>query len=423
MSGRINVGEFACYVRSANFLKQRLMQHTNIIIVGGGIVGLATAYQLSERYPDRSVLVLEKEPAVGQHQTGHNSGVLHSGIYYKPGSLKAQNGRSGKEAMERFCEREGIPYDICGKVIVAVTDDEVPQLESIFERGQANGVRCEMIGPERLRELEPHAAGVRAIHVPEAGIANFRRVTERLAELVSAGSGQVMCGARVTRISHRDEGLIVHSTQGEFAADYLVNCGGLQCDRITRMTGQRPRSKIVPFRGEYFELKPEFEHFCRNLIYPVPNPAFPFLGVHFTRMIDGGIECGPNAVLALAREGYRKTDINVRDLAESLTYGGFLKLAAKYWRVGAGEMWRSLSKAAFVKALQRLMPEIRGEHLTPARAGVRAQAIAPDGSMVDDFCILESERVVNVENAPSPAATSSLNVGKLIVDHLETRFG
>ncbi len=399
------------------------MQHAQVIIVGGGVVGLATAYQLSQRYPDRSVLVLEKESAVGQHQTGHNSGVLHSGIYYKPGSLRAQNGRSGREAMERFCEREGIPYDICGKVIVAVTDDEVPRLERIFQRGQQNGVRCEMIGPERLQELEPHAAGVQAIHVPEAGIANFRHVTERLSELVSSGNGEVVCGARVTRVTHKSDAVVVHSTQGEYTADFLVNCGGLHCDRVARMTGQTPNSKIVPFRGEFYELKPEVHHLCRNLIYPVPDPAFPFLGVHFTRMIDGGIECGPNAVLAFAREGYRKTDISFVDLAESLCYGGFLKLAAKYWRVGAGEMWRSFSKAAFVKALQRLMPEIQSEHLRPARSGVRAQAIAPDGSIVDDFCILESDRVVNVENAPSPAATSSLNIGKLLVDRLETHFG
>jgi L-2-hydroxyglutarate oxidase len=398
------------------------MQHAQVIIVGGGIIGLATAYQFLQRYPDRSVLVLEKEPAVGQHQTGHNSGVLHSGIYYKPGSLKARNGRSGKEAMERFCEREEIPYDICGKVIVAVTDDEIPRLERIQDRGQQNGVRCEIIGPERLRELEPHAAGVQAIHVPEAGIANFRRVAERLSELVSAGNGEVACGARVTGVTHKSDGVVVHSTQGDYTADFLVNCGGLHCDRVTRMTGQTPNSKVVPFRGEFYELKTDVHHLCRNLIYPVPNPDYPFLGVHFTRMIDGGVECGPNAVLAFAREGYRKTDINIVDLAESLCYRGFRKLATRYWRVGFGEMWRSFSKAAFVKALQRLMPEIQSEHLRSGRTGVRAQAISPDGSIVDDFCILEGDRVVNVENAPSPAATSSLNVGNLIVDRLEKHF-
>ncbi len=398
------------------------MQHSNIIIVGGGIVGLATAYQLGQRYPDRSVRVLEKETSVGTHQTGHNSGVLHSGIYYKPGSLKARNGRAGKEAMERFCEREGIPYDICGKVIVAVSEDEVPALERIFGRGQENGVRCEMIGPERLHELEPHVAGVQAIHVPEAGIVNFRRVAERLAELIATANGDVVCGARATRITHQGGEVVVHSTQGDYSADYLVNCGGLHCDRIARLAGQRPTSKIVPFRGEYYELKPDMHHLCRNLVYPVPNPAFPFLGVHFTRMIEGGVECGPNAVLAFAREGYRKIDINLGDLAESLSYGGFLQLASRYWRVGAGEMWRSFSKGAFVKALQRLMPEIRSHHLLPGRAGVRAQAIAPDGTMVDDFRILESDRVVHVENAPSPAATASLSIGTLIMDRLEKHF-
>jgi L-2-hydroxyglutarate oxidase len=398
------------------------MQQSNVLIVGGGIVGLATAYQITNQFPGMSITVLEKEPSVGAHQTGHNSGVLHSGIYYKPGTLRATNCRAGKEAMERFCAEQGIPYDICGKVIVAVGEEELPQLERIYERGQQNGVRCEVIDAGRLRELEPHAAGIRAIHVPEAGIVNFRRVAERLAGIVGERGGLVVTGVRVTGIRRDGSRMIAISDGGEFAGDQLVTCGGLHADRLARLTGEPIDSRIVPFRGEYYELKPEMHHLCRNLIYPVPDPKFPFLGVHFTRMIDGGVECGPNAVLATAREGYRKTDVNIRDLAEALGYSGFRRLALKHWRTGMGEIWRSLSKAAFVKALQRLMPEVRGEHLVPGRAGVRAQALAPDGSLIDDFLIVEGDRVINVCNAPSPAATSSLNIGKLVVDKLAPRL-
>jgi L-2-hydroxyglutarate oxidase LhgO len=398
------------------------MTHSHVAIVGGGIVGLATAWQLTERFPRLGVQVLEKEPAVGEHQTGHNSGVLHSGIYYKPGSLKALNCRTGKRAMEEFCAEHGVPYEICGKVIVAVTQAELPHLDRIYDRGQQNGVRCELIGPERLKELEPHAAGIKAVHVPEAGIVNFREVCRKLAELVTARGGEVRCGAQATSIHENGQSIAIETTAGTFTADYLVTCSGLQSDRVARLTGVRPEAKIVPFRGEYYELKHDAEHLCRNLIYPVPDPAFPFLGVHFTRMIQGGIECGPNAVLAFAREGYRKSDINLGDLAETLAFRGFRKLAFKYWRVGMGEMWRSWSKAAFVRALQHLIPEIRGTHLVPARAGVRAMAVAPDGAMVDDFVIQPSGRIINVLNAPSPAATSSLNIGKLVVEKLAERL-
>lgn len=398
------------------------MKEVDVAIIGGGIVGLATAYQLLQRHPEKRVVVLEKESSVGAHQTGHNSGVLHSGIYYKPGSLKAQNCRVGKRAMEAFCEAEGIPYDVCGKVIVAVDDAEIPRLERILERGQANEVACEMIDRERLHELEPHAAGVQAIHVPEAGIVNYRRVGERLAEIIGERGSEVLCDARVVGFQKDGGHVVLQTKQGEVQARYAVNCCGLHSDRMSKMTGHQSDAKILPFRGEFYELKPESQHLCRNLIYPVPDPSFPFLGVHFTRMIDGGVECGPNAVLAFAREGYRKTDINIADLVETLTYSGFLRLAAKYWRVGAGEMWRSFSKAAFVKALQRLMPEIRSEDLTPARAGVRAQAISPAGDMVDDFVIQASDNVINVNNAPSPAATSSLNIGNIIVDKLDEQL-
>jgi (S)-2-hydroxyglutarate dehydrogenase len=399
-----------------------MMTQHDAAIVGGGIVGLATAWQLVQRYPRLRVLVLEKEAEVGEHQTGHNSGVLHSGIYYRPGSLRAINCRAGKRAMEDFCREHGVPYEICGKVIVAVNDAELPQLDRIFERGQQNGVQCEIIERERLKELEPHAAGIKAIHVPEAGIVNFREVSRKLAELVQARGGEVRCGARVLRFKENGQEIAIETTVGTFAANYLVTCAGLQSDRVAKLTGIQPEAKIVPFRGEYFELKHDAEHLCRNLIYPVPDPSFPFLGVHFTRMIQGGIECGPNAVLAFAREGYRKTDINLGDLCETLGFRGFRSLAMKYWRVGAGEMWRSWSKAAFVKALSRLIPEIRSEQLVPARAGVRAMAIAPDGSMVDDFVIQASGRIVNVLNAPSPAATSSLNIGKLVVETLAERL-
>jgi L-2-hydroxyglutarate oxidase len=399
------------------------MDHANVAIVGGGIVGLATAWQLVQRYPHLRAIVLEKESSVGAHQTGHNSGVLHSGIYYKPGSLRAINCRAGKLAMQEFCAAHGVPYDICGKVIVAVNDIELPRLMNIFERGQQNGIRCEIIEPARLKELEPHAAGVKAIHVPEAGIVNYRAATEKMAELVTSRGSEVRCSARVVAIHENGQQINLETTAGQVTADYLVTCSGLQSDRVAKLTGIKPEAQIVPFRGEYYELKPAAEHLCRNLIYPVPDPAFPFLGVHFTRMIQGGIECGPNAVLAFAREGYRKSDVCLKDLWETLTFRGFQIMAAKYWRMGAGEMWRSWSKAAFVKALQHLLPEVRSEYLVPARAGVRAMAVAPDGAMVDDFVIQPKGRIINVLNAPSPAATSSLNIGKLIVEKLAEQLG
>jgi L-2-hydroxyglutarate oxidase len=395
----------------------------DLAVVGGGIVGLATAYQFTQRFPGSRVVVLEKEAGVARHQTGHNSGVLHSGIYYKPGSLKAINCRAGKKAMEAFCAAEGIAYDICGKVIVAVTEAELPALERIFERGQANGVQCTLIDKARLAELEPHAAGIRAIHVPEAGIVNYRQVCERLAEKVLAAGGEILFGARVTAVRHHPDGVTILSTAGDPTASQLVTCAGLHSDRVAELTGVQPGCQIVPFRGEYYALKPAARRLCRNLIYPVPDPQFPFLGVHFTRMIDGSVECGPNAVLAFAREGYRFFNVNLRDLFGTLTYGGFLRMAAKHWRMGLGEMWRSLSKSAFVRALQRLMPEIRAADLEKAPAGIRAQAVAPDGGLVDDFLIVEGDRVVNICNAPSPAATASLQIGTTVVDRLAPRYG
>jgi L-2-hydroxyglutarate oxidase len=398
------------------------MEQSDVVVIGGGIVGLATAYQLTQRRPGCRVVVLEKESGPARHQTGRNSGVLHSGIYYKPGSLRALNCRAGKKRMEEFCAAQGIAYEICGKVIVAVTEDELPRLENIYARGQANGVQCEIIDAARLKELEPHVAGIRAIYVPEAGIVDYKGVSRRLVELIVASGGRFVPDARVTAMRQEPDGVVVVSTQGEFRGSWAIACGGQHSDRLTKMSGQPSQVKIVPFRGEYFELKPAVKHLCRNLIYPVPDPSFPFLGVHFTRMTSGKVECGPNAVLAFSREGYKKTDVNLRDLAETLTYPGFLRLAAKHWRTGLGEMWRSFSKQAFVKALQRLVPEITADQLEPAPAGVRAQALSPDGTIVDDFSIQEFGRVVNVGNAPSPAATSALQIGLSISERIEERL-
>ncbi len=366
--------------------------------------------------------MLEKEPGVGQHQSGRNSGVMHSGIYYEPGSLRATFCREGRLELERFCRDQEIAHEVCGKVIVAVDAGEVPRLERILERGQANGVRCERIGPERLAELEPHAAGVSAIHVPEAGIVNFHAVCERLAQLVNAGGGEVVTGCTVTGLASRADGVVVQSSSGEHTAGVVVNCAGLYSDRVAKMSGQPLAARIVPFRGEFYELTPAARRFCNNLIYPVPDPSFPFLGVHFTRLIEGGVECGPNAVLALAREGYRKWDIDWRDLGESLSYTGFQRLAARHWRKGLGEVWRSHNKAAFVRRLQRLVPAVGAADLAPSRTGVRAQALTPDGQLVHDFLIHESRRVLNVCNAPSPAATSSLRIASLIVDKVAAQL-
>ncbi|MCA9007737.1 MAG: L-2-hydroxyglutarate oxidase [Planctomycetaceae bacterium] len=394
------------------------MKTVDVAIIGGGIIGLATGWQISRRFPQLSILILEKESQVAQHQTGHNSGVLHSGIYYKPGSLRAINCREGKRAMEAFCDAEEIPWDQCGKVIVAVDEREFPALDRIFERGQQNGVTCEMIGEERVKELEPHVAGIRGIHVPETGIVDYKQVSARLAERIQEKDNQILTGAEVTGIQHHADSITVKTRQGDFTAKQVINCGGLFSDRVARMGGSKPESKIVPFRGEYYVLKPQAEHLCKALIYPVPNPEFPFLGVHFTRMVHGGVECGPNAVLALAREGYTWTTISPRDLLESVTYIGFLRLAARYWRTGLSEIRRSLSRHAFVQALQTLVPEIRDDQLEPAPAGVRAQALGTDGRLVDDFMILRHQRVLNVCNAPSPAATASLNIGRHVAEQL-----
>jgi L-2-hydroxyglutarate oxidase len=394
------------------------MARFDIAVLGGGIVGLATAWQISNLHPDKTIVLLEKEALLAMHQTGRNSGVIHSGIYYKPGSLRATNCREGKVALEAFCTEHNVAWERTGKVIVATAESQFQALQNIYERGQQNGVDCQIVDKDRLSELEPHAAGLKAIHVPESGIVDYPAVCQTLGRLLVEGGTQILLNTKVTGIRQSTDAVTVTTNAAAIEARQVVNCTGLFSDRIAKMSGQKMQEKIVPFRGEYYTLKPEAQHLCRTLIYPVPDPEFPFLGVHFTRMIEGGVECGPNAVLALAREGYTWKHISPRDLFESLTYPGFLKLALRYWKTGIGEVWRSASKAAFVRALQKLVPEIRAEHLQVAPAGVRAQALAPEGRLVDDFLILRSERVLNVCNAPSPAATASLNIGKLITNQL-----
>lgn len=398
------------------------MNSSDVIIIGAGIVGLATAYDLSASYPDLTITILDKEETLAAHQSGRNSGVLHTGIYYKPGSLKAINCRKGTVMMQQFCEEQDIPYNICGKVIVATNEDQRPVLNDIYDRGQANGVTCAIIDKDQLHELEPYTAGIEAIHVPEAGIVDYNAVCDRFAEIIIERGNEILLGAEVLTVNEGDHEVVVNTTVGDFSASYLINCAGIHSDRVTKMSGMDTQAQIVPFRGEYYELKPEARYLCHSLIYPVPDPAFPFLGVHFTLTIDGRVECGPNAVLAFAREGYQLTDISARDLAETLRYPGFQKLAGRYWRAGMGEMWRSASKGAFVTALQNLVPAIREDQLVKAPAGIRAQALLPDGSMMDDFAFQESARVVNVINAPSPAATSSLAIGETVVEHLSTHF-
>ena len=395
----------------------------DICIIGGGIVGLATAYQVSQKYPKLSLAVIEKESSLAKHQTGHNSGVLHTGIYYKPGSLKAVNCRNGKKAMEAFCKEQGIEHELCGKIIVALNEEEIPRMQNIFQRGQENGVNYKIISREEMLEIEPHVAGVQAIHVPECGIVNYKQVCHRLGEIIAKKEeNKLLLGHAVIGMQTRTGGLIITTDKAEIECKHAINCAGLHSDRITRLGGQKPPAKIIPFKGEYYELEKQAKHLCKNLIYPVPDPAFPFLGVHFTRMIDGSVECGPNAVLALGREAYGKFDLNLRDLSESLTYLGFQKMAMKHWKMGWGEMWRSYNKGAFVKALQRLIPEIESKHLTSAPAGIRAQAVSPEGTLVDDFLIEDNERIINVCNAPSPAATASLNIGSIIAEKISDRF-
>ncbi|NEO34247.1 MAG: L-2-hydroxyglutarate oxidase [Symploca sp. SIO3C6] len=393
----------------------------DIAIIGGGIVGLSTAMIVGKRYPEASILVLEKESSWAYHQTGNNSGVIHSGIYYKPGSFKAKFCRQGQRSMVAFCQEHGINYEVCGKVIVATEPEELPRLENIYQRGLENGIEVTKLSGEEVREIEPHVSCLAGIRVYSTGIVDYKQVCQKYVELVSTQGGDLQLNSKVEKILETSAGQVLETSKGTFATHFTINCAGLHSDRVAKLGHVNPQAKIVPFRGEYYELKPEKRYLVKHLIYPVPNPNFPFLGVHFTRMIDGGIHAGPNAVLSLKREGYTKTDFDLRDFIEVMTYPGFWKLAAKHADAGIEEMIRSFSKAAFVRSLQRLIPEVEADDLIPSHAGVRAQALRNNGKLVDDFLIVEGSNAMHVCNAPSPAATSSLEIGKEIATRLQTR--
>ncbi|MGA3189026.1 MAG: L-2-hydroxyglutarate oxidase [Bryobacteraceae bacterium] len=391
-----------------------------IVVVGGGIIGLATAWRLGQRFPDTRIAVLEKEPSVCRHQSGHNSGVLHAGLYYKPGSRKARLAVTGIRQMVDFCQQHSIPHEICGKVVVATSEEELPRLHTLFDRGSQNGLEgLEMLTGDELREIEPHAAGIAAVRVPQEGIVDYPRVCETLQSLIRDQGGEVITSARVTAIDRESAGWRVHSSVGDYECARIVTCAGLQSDRLAALSGTNRTIRIVPFRGEYYKIRPERQYLVRNLVYPVPDPKFPFLGVHFTRMIHGGVEAGPNAVLALAREGYTWTDIDPRDIFDAITFNGLWRFLGKYPKMCWQETRRSFSRELFCKSLQRLVPEIRVEDLTEGGAGVRAQAMSPDGSLVEDFHFVEGPGELHVVNAPSPGATASLAIGEEIASLLK----
>jgi len=387
-------------------------------IVGGGIVGLATAMRLSQMMPSAKITVIEKESTWAYHQTGNNSGVIHSGIYYKPGSFKAKFSRAGCQSMVDFCRQHDIPYDVCGKVIVATEEKELPLLENLFQRGLQNEIPVARIVPEQVKEIEPHVDCIAAVKVDSTGIVNYKAVCQKYIEVIQDYDNDLLLNTKVLGISLEPQSVVLETNKGAIKAKFLINCAGLFSDRVAQMAKLKPSAKIVPFRGEYYELVPEKRHLVNTLIYPVPNPSFPFLGVHFTKMIDGSVHAGPNAVLSLKREGYKKTDFDLRDFAEVMAYPGFWKLASKHADEGMREVVRSFSKAAFVKSLQRLIPEVRSEDVIPTHAGVRAQALMSNGSLVDDFLIVNGERSIHVLNAPSPAATSSLEIGKEVASQV-----
>ncbi|HMC57129.1 MAG TPA: L-2-hydroxyglutarate oxidase [Gemmatimonadaceae bacterium] len=388
---------------------------TDVLVVGGGIVALASTYRLLERSPGLRVVVLEKEPNVGMHQSTHNSGVLHAGLHYAPGSLRATLVREGIRSMVEFCQRHGIAHEQCGKLVTATSEDEVARLRTLQERGTRNGLRgLRWLTPAEMQELEPHVTGVAGLHVPEEGIVDYRAVCDRLRDEIESRGGTVRTGAQVRALRREAGGWIAESAAGAFAGRLLVNCAGLHADRVARMAGERPRSRIVPFRGEYWTLRPERAHLVRNLIYPVPDPRFPFLGVHFTRMIHGGIEAGPNAVLAFAREGYRWSRFNARDFTQSVAFAGLWRFVRRYPRVATYEVARSLSRSIFARSLQKLVPEVETRDLERGTTGVRAQAMTPDGELIQDFDIVQRPGAVHVINAPSPAATASLAIGRHI---------
>lgn len=405
-----------------------MASQVDLTIIGGGILGLATGLKITAAHPRLRLLLLEKERELAHHQTGNNSGVIHSGLYYRPGSLKARSCVAGRKELIAFCDEHAVPYEICGKVVVATRGEELTRLDELHRRGQANGLRdLEIIGPERLMELEPHATGIKGLFVPETGIVDYRKVAAAYAARIRAAGGDIRVSQRVVGILDRPDEIILQTSGGDYRTRYVINCCGLQSDLIAKMAngarqGDEPEHRIIPFRGEYYKIAPEREFLVKNLIYPVPDPTFPFLGVHFTRMAKGGVEAGPNAVLAYAREGYRHSHINVNDLWQTVSFKGFWAMTGKYWQTGFGELYRSLSKAAFVRALQKLLPEIGESDLVPGGAGVRAQAVSADGSLVDDFVIRESRRAIHVLNAPSPGATASLAIGRQICEMAERNF-
>lgn len=387
----------------------------DVTVIGGGIVGLATALQIQKQNPSLKILLIEKETELAKHQTGNNSGVIHSGLYYKPGSLKATNCIRGYHLLLDFCKENEVPYDLCGKIVVATEEKELPLLQNLFDRGKQNGLDgFKKLSKGELKDYEPHVNGLEGFFVPQTGIVDYTKVSLKYGELLRKKGATIKLGERVTDIRTQSNQLDVVTDKSNYQSKLVINCAGLYSDKVARLTVKNLNVKIIPFRGEYFKLKKEKEYLVKNLIYPVPDPNFPFLGVHFTRMAKGGVEAGPNAVLAFQREGYKKSDINISELVESLAWPGFQKVAAKYWRTGLGEMYRSFSKAAFTRALQKLIPEIQESDLTEGGAGVRAQACSRDGGLVDDFLILEEKNVINVCNAPSPAATSSLAIGETV---------
>lgn len=393
-------------------------------VIGAGIVGLSTAYKLSLSYPDASILVLEKEDHVAAHQTGNNSGVIHSGIYYKPGSYKARNCIDGRHQLIEFCEKNNVAYDVCGKIIVATDENELPALNRIFNLGVQNKIDgIKLIDQKEMREIEPWVNGIKAVHVPCAGIVDFSGMCRKMADALTSSGHKIKFNNAVYGIFHTNGTVEVQTSGERFKTRYLVNCAGLHSDRIARSAGVKSPIKIVPFRGEYFELTPDSEHKVKGLIYPVPNPEFPFLGVHFTRMVLGGVECGPNAVFAFKREGYTKTSFDLEDTIETIDFPGFWKLAGKHWRMGMDEMYRSFSKKGFLQNLHKLIPSISLENLNGASAGVRAMALLPNGDILDDFHFETTDNEVHVLNAPSPAATAGLAIGDEIVSKIQTNFG
>jgi L-2-hydroxyglutarate oxidase len=399
------------------------MASKRVIIIGGGIVGLATACKLSRRSPAVRIIVLEKEDKVCAHQSGHNSGVLHAGLYYKPGSLKARLAVSGVRELVAFCREHDVPHEICGKLVVAADESEVPRLRDLHERGTRNGLEgLRYLGREQMREIEPHVGGVAGLHVPQEGIVDYEKVCEAMQGEIESKGGSVRLGAGVTALTLKKGEWRIDTAAGDQAGDFVINCAGLHCDRVSLLAGEKREVRIVPFRGEYYRIRPESQHLVRNLIYPVPDPQFPFLGVHFTRLIHGGIEAGPNAVLAFAREGYRKTDIRVADVWDALAFSGLWRFLLKHKRMGWEELRRSFSKRRFSESLQRLVPEIRAEDLSPGGAGVRAQAMSPDGNLVQDFCLLHRPQALHVLNAPSPGATASLAIGEEIANLVASEF-